>query len=545
MMKTNKLIAILLSTLPMLSVVGCTDPTPSTDEQGRIIINIFMNSGNTFEGVKKDSIVQKIEEEANVSLNISGATHNSDYYTTLNPMINTGDIPDVIFSVPSSSRKAYDNWVEQELLWNIDDLIAEKPGEYPYIEALLKSNQYKNIQFGDGLHTMIPLITSNSGWGIYYNAEWLINVGEVNEDGSAKTPETIEDVARVLQKFTENDPDQNGKDDTYGISPSGSTFYLNPLYHAFGVTTDYDLNEKGEATYMYMQPEFNDFLTWFNEMYNKGYVDPSFATNKNDIDRTKFFEGKVGMLITNAEQHVSWIANTFENAHGKDKLVFGKAPVGTKNLGKEDAHGFSDWGGWWGGYSISTDCKDPHAALRLFNYLYSPEGTMLRIYGIEGQHYEKVDGEIVPLLEGRSQEYEYSFNTNTDENGNKVPTGYHTLGSLFSGNFKWSDDLSSLTHLVEPKFIDSKYADLVEDAYNKTTLKTSKLTNVTGFDPEMTTDMKKIEDELDTFAIKAIMDKNYSSSKFDEEIAKINSSQFDWPVIADMIEELAKKVGVN
>ena len=33
------------------------------------------------------------------------------------------------------------------LLWNIDDLIAEKPGEYPYIEALLNSAQYKNIQF--------------------------------------------------------------------------------------------------------------------------------------------------------------------------------------------------------------------------------------------------------------------------------------------------------------------------------------------------------------------------------------------------------------
>ena len=57
--------------------------------------------------------------------------------------------------------------------------------------------------------------------------------------------------------------------------------------------------------------------------------------------------------------------------------------------------------------------------------------------------------------------------------------------------------------------------------------------------------MKKIEDELDTFAIKAIMDKNYSSAKFNEEMAKINSSQYDWPVIAEMIEELAKKVGVN
>ena len=41
-MKTNKLIAVLLSTLPMLAVAGCTDPAPSTDEYGRTIINIFI-----------------------------------------------------------------------------------------------------------------------------------------------------------------------------------------------------------------------------------------------------------------------------------------------------------------------------------------------------------------------------------------------------------------------------------------------------------------------------------------------------------------------
>mgnify|MGYP003322385149 CR=1 FL=1 len=62
-------------------------------------------------------------------------------------MINTGDIPDVIFTVPSSSIKAYNNWIEQDLFWNIDELFAEKPGEYSYLEALFDSAQYNNITF--------------------------------------------------------------------------------------------------------------------------------------------------------------------------------------------------------------------------------------------------------------------------------------------------------------------------------------------------------------------------------------------------------------
>ena len=171
-MKIKKLLIPLLTIGTVLTLASCGNNEDNpTDENGKSIIRIFMNGGNEYDGRKKDSVWLKIEEEANVSLKIEGTTHNSDYYQTLNPMINTGDIPDVIFTVPSSSGKAYNNWIEQDLLWNIDELLAEKPGEYPYIEALFTSQQYKNITYGDGAHTMIPYITSNSGWGIYYRSD--------------------------------------------------------------------------------------------------------------------------------------------------------------------------------------------------------------------------------------------------------------------------------------------------------------------------------------------------------------------------------------
>lgn len=549
-MKIRKIILPLLILVSLFSLSSCDNGEEEelVDESGKSVIRIFMNGGNEYDGRKKDSVWLKIEEEANVSLRIEGATHNSDYYQTLNPMINTGDIPDVVFTVPSSSGKAYNNWIEQDLFWNIDELIAEKPGEYPYIEALLSSEQYKNITYGEGAHTMIPYITSNSGWGIYYRSDWLINVGykETLEDGSvvAKTPKTIEEFQEVLKLFTENDPDGDGQKDTWGISPMGETFYLNPLYHAFGVTPDYDLDSKGNPTYMYMQPEFKNFLSWFNDMYNKGYVDPDFPTNKNNADREKFFEEKVGILITNAETHVTWIGNSADKAFGPGNITFGDAPIGTKNLGKEGAQGFSDWGGWWGGYSISKDCHDPHAALRLFNYLYSPEGLLTRCYGIEGTHYKVENGEIIPLIDGRNNEPEGSFVSCIQENGSSLPTGYYKLGSSFSGNFVWNNDFTKISSKIEAKFIDLRYVDLIELGVRKNTLCTSKLTNVTGFYASYATKMSKIEDELNIYAIEAMLGRKNLTSDYDALMTKLEGKNYDWSGVSRMILEVARNAGV-
>ena len=549
-MKMKKLIFLFLVLVLISGISACGgSDEPEVDESGKSIIRIFMNGGNEYDGRKKDSVWLKIEEEANVSLRIEGATHNSDYYQTLNPMINTGDIPDVIFTVPSSSGKAYNNWIEQDLFWNIDELLAEKPGEYPYIEALLGSEQYKNITYGENAHTMIPYITSNSGWGIYYRTDWLINVGytELDTDGNkiAKTPKTIEEVQEVLKLFTENDPDKNGKKDTYGISPFGETFYLNPLYHAFGVTPDYDLDSDNKASYMYLQPEFKNFLSWFNKMYENGYVDPQFATNKDNADREKFYKGQVGILITNAETHVSWVANAFESANGVGNLTFGDAPIGTKNLGKEGAQGFSDWGGWWGGYSISKDCKDPHAALRLFNYLYSPEGLMTRCYGILDLHYKIEDGKVVPLIDGRNEEPEGTFVSCILEDGSSSPAGYYKLGNAFSGNFEWNSDFTAITSKIEPEIINERYADLIALGAQKNSLCRSRLTNVTGFYSSYVTKMRKIEDETNTYAILAIMGQSNLTSDYDALLNKLNEKAYDWKGVSRMIEEVASLAGVR
>jgi ABC-type glycerol-3-phosphate transport system substrate-binding protein len=547
----SKKVFVALLEIGALSLAGvlasCQKEGNSTSSSGKTSLTIFMNGGNEYEGRKKDSIWKKIEEDTQVEMQIEGATHNSDYYTTLNPMINTGDIPDLIFAVPTSAGNAYNNWVNQDIVWNIDDLLAEKPGEYPYIETILHSDQFKNLTFGDGEHTLIPYLTSNSGWGIYYRTDWLINVGYYTEvDGvkTAKTPSTIEEFQEVLRLFTENDPDKNGKADTYGLSPFGKAFYQNPLYHAFGVTPDYDIDSTGQAEYMLLSPEYKKYLAWINTMYAKGYIDPQFATNNNSQDRDKFYEGKTGILITNAEQHVSWIASAFENANGKGLLTMGPAPVGTKNLGVEGKGGFSDWGGYWGGYSISRTCADPYAALRLMNYLYSPEGSKLRTYGIEGVHYSVVDEKYVPNIDNRNAEPTGAFSGTNSADGTFEPTGFYKFGNAFSNDIDWSEDRAHFSVHIDPDAIDSKYSSLIKQGIAYNTLCTSKLVNVTGFYSSFTTKMKKVEDAANTYAINAIMGKKNLESDYEALFATISQSTYDWPNIQKMIIEVAKKGGI-
>lgn len=413
-----------------------------------------------------------------------------------------------------TGMKIYSEWLGADYFEKGENLIDGKCLYTPYVEG----------------HT----ISTSS---LVYRKDWMENLG-------MSEPTTLDELHDLLYAFTYNDPDGNGKDDTYGMSPYGETFYLNPLYHAFGVTPDYDIDDNNEATYMYLQPEFKEFLSWFNQMYENGYIDPQFAANKDNMDREKFFDGTVGILITNAEQHVTWIADAFENSNGKGLLTFGDAPVGTKTLGKEGASGFSDWGGWWGGYSILKDCQDPHAVLRLFNYLYSPEGSALRSYGIENYHYSIENNEIVPLIDGRNEEPDNTFTNNKSIDGYSLPTGYYKFGTAFCNNLSWSEDLKTVSAKIEPKLIDSTYSDLIQLGIEKNKLCSSKLTNVTGFYSSYTTKMNRIEDETSTYAINVIMGRSNLTSDYEALLTKLDGKSFDWKNVKKMIEEVASNAGI-
>ena len=539
-MKNNKTVCLMLPIIAVIALSSCGQKRKNKDDSGKSYLYCWINEGNKYEGAKKDSVLQKIEDECGVNLQITGATHNDTDYTTLGPKVNTGEMLDIIFTVPSAQGDGYNEWINQGLLCDFDTLMAEKPGEYPYLEALFNSDAYKNIQYGDGLHTMIPFITSRNSWTIYYRADWLIDIGYTKEvDGQtvARAPVNMDEFQDVMQKFKAAHPS------TYPLSPGGSASWLNPLFHAFGVTTDYDLID-GEVTHQYLQPEYKNFLAWAQDMCSQGLIDPNFGVNSNNLDRTKFYEGKSGILITNGESHVQWVINGVEQIHGKGTVCVGPAPVGTNSIGKPGVGGFSDWGGWWGGFSLSEECADKHAAMRFFNYIVGPEGNNLFHNGIEGYHYDMVDGKVVPNLDNRYEEPEGTFYTVDVANGQKEPVGMHELGSHFQGYLKWTSG-TEFKFVPDNTSIPYQFKDYYDETVRLNTVVTSRLTNVTGWPSSYITKMKKVELACNDYTIEVIAGRKNLTSDYDALLSKIEQPTYEWSSIKKMIKEVARNLGIN
>lgn len=74
-----------------------------------------------------------------------------------------------------------------------------------------------NVAVVDGKNYGIPRIYGEGGSPFLpaYNNEWLKNIGY------DAPPTTLEELEDVLTKFRNDDPDQNGKKDTYGMSARG------------------------------------------------------------------------------------------------------------------------------------------------------------------------------------------------------------------------------------------------------------------------------------------------------------------------------------
>ncbi len=149
----------------------------------------------------------------------------------------------------------------------------------------------------DGKIYAIPNIYPEQGTrnGLGFRTDWLKKVG-------LSAPTTPEEMDKVLQAFTEQDPDGNGKNDTYGYTCA------NWFQFAFSfITGAYDsylglwyIGVDGKLTYGSVAPGLKDGLTWLQKWYKAGWIDPEMLTSG---DWGSYFgkinSGKAGSTIMN------------------------------------------------------------------------------------------------------------------------------------------------------------------------------------------------------------------------------------------------------
>ena len=137
-----------------------------------------------------------------------------------------------------------------------------------------------NVGFYNGKNWGIPKVwpTGNSGMIPGYNEAWLKKIG-YNEP-----PKTLAELEDVLTKFVNNDPDGNGKKDTYGMSGRGKlpSQLFTSVFSAYGVSPyQFKLGADGKVVYGGITEETRNALKLLNKWFEAGLIDPEFITADN------------------------------------------------------------------------------------------------------------------------------------------------------------------------------------------------------------------------------------------------------------------------
>lgn len=211
---------------------------------------------------------------------------------------------------------------------------------------------------------------------------------------------TVKDYENAIKTYLEKNPTTEDGQPRIGMSLNGGEWQIlisvtNPAFLATGAPDDgefYINQETFEAIMHYQRPEEREYFRWLNHMNNIGLLDPESFVQKYDQYKSKVASGRVLGLI---DQH--WDYMEAENAlkvQEKFGATYARFPV-TLNESFQD-HSFQGTGYLSSyGVGITRDAQDPVRLIQFLDYLASDEGQVLVNWGIEGKHYNVVDGKRV------------------------------------------------------------------------------------------------------------------------------------------------------
>ncbi|WP_165452230.1 extracellular solute-binding protein [Paenibacillus thalictri] len=307
----------------------------------------------------------------------------NDYENQLNVRLAAGNFPDA-FEVDSTSKlKAF---VDKGLVLDLTPYVAKlKPvsdfqGQADFDRGKLQGKQYAIVRDAD-----VPF---SSFW---VRQDWLTKL-------NLKAPTNLDELYTVAKAFVEQDPDGNGKKDTFGIT--GFEFEaFSSIFGAFGVGAPDALYVKnGKLVSGATDPQAKDAIAYAKKLLDEGLIDPEIITNKNNADVDKAFQGKAGIIFkgwNNISRKTSY--DKYKSINPNAEWVQFDSPVGP---GGKFAGGFDYTKGpayFMVSKSVEKDPAKLQKIIDVFNYTATEEGLRLVSYGVENKHYKMDGGKLTAL----------------------------------------------------------------------------------------------------------------------------------------------------
>ncbi len=374
-------IASLLLLLVAFASFGATVPTI---EYTKVF---YFNDVSDYPDLKKDFMTE-FSKKFGVNLIINTFPRNT-YMDNLNLAITSGDLKGIVLPFLPGQVLEYrdagaivplDDYLKDNAVWNKLPDYMRNAGK-----------------FDDGKLWYIP-----NGWGLgdpysrVYRKDWADKLG-------FKKPETVDQLYAMCRAFTYNDPDGNGKQDTWGMTNAGDAWNLQDIFQAYDARTNnfgadtivYDPNENAWIDSM-LKPEMLNALGFINKIYKEGILDPEAFVNNSSAMRTKMFSGKYGSVYYGYFWAMGQVGGLLDNLlknvpEAKVDYITALKGTRTKNFVPRVAGGNQN--------CMLASTKDPKEMINAFvNTIFGNEDAFLwGQYGIEGRTWRR-DGERIVML---------------------------------------------------------------------------------------------------------------------------------------------------
>jgi len=387
--KKNKVTATLLvmGILASLST-GCTSKPSSNgagesaESAGKTTYNFFMNRAipdfPPDGGRGKQEMLKGLEKAGitGVDWKMTLAS-GQEYITKLNLLATSGELPDYFnIDIPTMAK-----FVEEGLIMPLDDLLKEMP----HASKVIRQKDLDAVTYNGKVYAIPTGFRSEpfngpADAGFNIRKDWLENIG-------LQEPKTIEEFHEVLKAFTYNDPDRNGKNDTFGLGGTkDSTF--DGIFGAYGIIPSFWHERDGKLKQGMVLPETKEVLKVLAGWYKEGLIDPEFLLSESKHKDEKFINSKLGIIESNAFN----IQLNMPNVTGLKKLV-PTAEVGflMPPSGPEGKSGMPEPAPAAGVmFAVSAKAKNVDLLAKVLDWTASddPDGGFMTVaYGIEGEHY--------------------------------------------------------------------------------------------------------------------------------------------------------------
>ncbi len=386
-MRTMKLATLALATTAMTSTAPAFADGDHKISDAPMELTVHLH-GKRYQSYDESWPVEVAAcETTNVCLkNATVGSNSTNSAEAINLLLASGDLPDIVGT--ERFKDVVNEYGPQGAFLSLNELVDEHA---PNIKAFFdKRPELKAaISASDGNYYYIPYFPDGKyGRAYFIRYDWLDALG-------LEMPQTVEEYEQVLIAFRDQDPNGNGLKDEipFFARQWEELIRLVTLWdgRSSGSDTAHDfMVEGGHIKHPYAEEGYREGIKNLARWYAEGLVDPEIFT-RGSSSREYLLSENLG-----GSSH-DWFASTsgYNRLSAEiDGFAF-KAflpPASPSGRRIEEHRRIPVKPDGW---AISYTNEHPVETIKYFDFWFSPEGRRLANFGVEGAHYDVVDGEPI------------------------------------------------------------------------------------------------------------------------------------------------------